>query len=82
MTVVDKRWWLNAKVDGTGVLLHDLAASGDVWSENVADAHPVVVRDLFAKGCADAEGGFPEFLMDLARNQMDAPGCSALAARA
>jgi arylsulfatase A-like enzyme len=79
-TVITKKWWLNCKADGGGVLLHDLAAA-DPFVDNVADEHPDVVRDLFAKAEADAVGGFPDWVIGLARNQADAPGCSDLAAR-
>jgi hypothetical protein len=81
VTVITQRWWLNSKVDGTGVLLHDLAAE-DPFAANVGDEHPDVVNKLFALAVEDAVGGFPEWLLDLARNQADAPGCSDLAARA
>ena len=81
VTVITDRWWFNAKVDGTGVLLHDLASS-DPFVENVADAHPDVVNALFARAVEDAGGRFPEWLMALARDQADAPGCSDLVARA
>ena len=79
-TVITKKWWLNFKVDDTGFLLHDLEAE-DPWAKNVADAHPDVARDLAAKARADAKGGYPEWLVGLAKNQADAPGCSDLAAR-
>jgi arylsulfatase A-like enzyme len=81
VTVVDDRWWLNCKVDGTGALLHDIE-SPDPFATNVADENPDEVRRLFALAEEDAAGGFPEWLVDLARNQADAPGCSDLAARA
>jgi len=81
VTVITDRWWLNCKVDGTGVLLHDLQA-GDPFARNVADDNVEVVNDLFARAKEDAIGGFPEWLIDLARTEMDAPGCSDLAARA
>jgi arylsulfatase A-like enzyme len=81
VTVITERWWLNSKVDGTGVLLHDLEAS-DPFATNVGDQHPDVVNGLFAQAVADAKGGFPEWLLALARDQADAPGCSDLAARA
>jgi len=80
-TVITDRWWMNCKVDGTGVLLYDLQA-GEPCAANVARAHPDVVNELFALAVADARGGFPEWLLELARNQADAPGCSDLAARA
>ena len=81
VTVNDDGWWLNAKVDGTGVLLHDLEA-GEPFEKNVARDRPDVVKRLFALAREDAGGPFPEWLLDLARNQADAPGCSDLAARA
>jgi len=80
VTVVSDRWWLNCKVDGTGPLLHDLS-DGDPFACNVADKHPGVVRDLFARARADAKGGFPDWLLELAGSELDAPGCSVLAAR-
>ena len=81
VTVITERWWFNSKVDGTGVLLYDLQAD-DPYARNVGDEYPDVVNDLFAYTVEDAKGGFPEWLLDLARNQADAPGCSDLAARA
>ena len=83
VTVVTGRWWLNCKVDGTGVLLHDLNAA-DPFARNVAGENPDVAKELFALAVAeaDAKGGFPEWLLNMARDQTDAPGCSDLAARA
>ena len=81
VTAITDRWWFNAKVDGTGVLLYDLAA-GDPFARNAASEHPDDVNDLFAQVVADAGGGFPDWLVELARNQADAPGCSELVARA
>ena len=80
VTVVTERWWFNGKVDGTGALLYDLTAA-DPFADSVAAAQPEVVRELFAVAEGDAEGGFPEWILDLARNEADAPGCSDLAAR-
>jgi arylsulfatase A-like enzyme len=82
VTVITREWWLNSKVDGTGVLLHDLRAA-DPFARNVASERPEVAKDLFAKARADADekGGFPDWLIELARSQEDAPGCSDLAAR-
>jgi arylsulfatase A-like enzyme len=84
VTVVTDRWWLNCKVDGTGVLLHDLDVPGqdDPFAANVAAAHPDVVNELFSVATQDADGGFPDWLLALARDQADAPGCSDLVARA
>lgn len=81
VTVVTDRWWLNCKVDGTGILLYDLNAT-DPFAENVAEENPDVVKTLFSMMEKDAAGGFPGWLIDLAKNQADAPGCSDLAARA
>ena len=80
-TVITERWWFNCKVDGTGVFLHDLQAS-EPYARNSADEQPGVVKDLWDVAREDAAGGFPEWLVELARNQADAPGCSDLAARA
>jgi arylsulfatase A-like enzyme len=80
VTVITDRWWFNSKVDGTGVLLHDLEGS-DPFARNMADDRPDVANALFAEAIADAEGGFPDWLVELARNQADAPGCSDLVAR-
>jgi len=81
VTVVTDRWWFNGKVDGTGALLYDLTAA-DPFAGSIAAAQPEVVRELFAVAEDDAKGGFPEWILDLARNEADAPGCSDLAARA
>ncbi len=80
VTVIDDRWWLNCKADGTGVLLRDLHADAP-FAANVADDNRDVVRRLFDAAMDDAGGDLPEFLLDMARRQEDAPGCSALAAR-
>ena len=81
MTVITDKWWFNCKADGTGVLLHDSKAS-DPFARNVGDEHPDVVDNLFAQAKEDAGGSFPGWILELARNQADAPGCSDLAARA
>ena len=80
-TVIDECWWLNCKVDGTGVLLHDLKEA-DPFVRNVAGDNAEEAKRLFALAEADARGGFPEWLVELARRHRDAPGCSDLAARA
>ncbi len=79
--MINDRWWLNCKADGTGVLLHDLKAV-EPFTKNVAWQNVEVVNELFALAKADAGGGFPEWILELARSQKDAPGCSDLAARA
>lgn len=81
VTVIDQRWWLNCKVDGTGVLLHDLKEA-EPFVKNMARENVETVNRLFALAKADAVGGFPEWIFELARSQKDAPGCSDLAARA
>lgn len=80
VTVITDRWWFNCKVDGSGVLLYDLEAS-EPFDRNVAHEHRDVVNNLFGQAKEDAGGSFPEWLVNLARNQADAPGCSDLAAR-
>jgi len=79
--VITDKWWFNCKVDGTGVLLYDREAS-DPFARNVAHEYPDVVQELYAQALEDAGGSFPEWIIQLAQNQADAPGCSDLAARA
>jgi arylsulfatase A-like enzyme len=79
-TVVTDRWWFNSKVNGTGILLYDLQAA-DPFVRNVANEHPDVARSLFKVAESDAKGGYPDWLVKLADNQADAPGCSDMAAR-
>jgi len=81
VTVITDSWWLNCKVDGTGVLLWDLRVA-DPFADNVAGSFPGIVNDLFAQAVADAGGSFPDWLLKLAQDQGDAPGCSDLVARA
>ncbi|MFO7956988.1 MAG: sulfatase [Candidatus Brocadiia bacterium] len=80
VTVITEGWYMNCKVDGSGPFLFDLSAEVP-YETNVAEEHPELVRDLFETAVEDAGGEFPEFLMKMAREQKDAPGCSALAAR-
>jgi arylsulfatase A-like enzyme len=77
-TVVTDRWWFNCKFDGTGVFLYDLQASNP-FSRNVADEYHEVVNALFKQAKDDAGGHFPDWLVELAQNEADAPGCSLLA---
>ena len=69
-------------------LLHVLADDGlggddpreDPFAETVDN--PEAVDELFKLATEEASGGFPEWLLDMAKNQEDAPGCTDLAARA
>jgi arylsulfatase A-like enzyme len=79
-TLINDRWWFNCKVDGTGFLLFDMNDAGPS-GENVAEHNPDIAKALFEQVKEDAGGSFPEWLVDLARNQADAPGCSEVAAR-
>jgi hypothetical protein len=80
VTLITDRWWFNCKVDGTGALLYD-SENTQPFIRNVADDNIDVVNHLFAQAKEDAKGSFPEWLVELARTQADAPGCSDLAAR-
>jgi len=80
MTVINEDWWLNCKINGKGVFLYDLNAERP-FDNNVANANEDVVKQLFAKGVADAGNEFPDFLAERAEKQADAPGCSELAVR-
>jgi len=79
-TVVTNRWWFNGKVDGSGALLYDLDAP-DPFARSVAEEHREVSETLFHMAADDAGGPFPDWLLDMARKQENAPGCSDLAAR-
>lgn len=80
MTVIDDRWWFNAKIDGTGGFLYDMNTDPDL-EKNIADEQPEQAKRLYRLGVEDAGGDFPEYLKDLCSKQADAPGCSALVAR-
>ncbi len=73
VTVVYDRWWLTCKIDGTGLILHDLAED-DPFTTNVAQDNTEVVKTLFATAMADAAGGFPDGLLKAAGRQPNAPG--------
>jgi len=80
MTVIDERWWLNIKIDGTGAFLYD-KQNDPGFQKNVADIYPDEVKRLYRVGTEDAGGSFPEYLEQICANQADAPGCSSLVAR-
>ncbi len=80
ITVIDDRWWFNAKIDGTGGFLYDLKSDPQLL-RNVAEDYPEEAKRLYRKAVEDANGVFPDFLEKLCANQADAPGCSALCAR-
>lgn len=80
VTVIDDNWWLNCKIDGTGGFLYNLADDPG-FERNVADKHPEEVKRLLGLALEEAQGPFPDYLLDVCANQADAPGCSALAAR-
>jgi len=75
IAVIDDCWWLSCKLDGTGVILHDLSAEAP-FSRNVADGHQDVVNELYSLAMADAVGGLPEGLLKRAKNLKNAPGSS------
>ena len=80
-TVITPKWWFNCKADGAGVLLYDLEAAAP-FAANVARQHCDVADKLFCLAKQDAGGAFPDWIIKLAQEQADAPGCSDLAARA
>jgi arylsulfatase A-like enzyme len=79
-TVINDHWWFNCKFDGSGVLLFD-RNTPDPFAKNVADDHQEVVNQLYDIARQDAGGSFPEWLLNLAKMEADAPGCSPIAAR-
>jgi hypothetical protein len=79
-TVITDRWWFNGKIDGSGALLRDLN-DPDPFARNVAEEHPEVTRELFAKAQEDARGGFPDWLFDMCRDHPNLPESSDLLVR-
>ena len=54
--------------------------SGPIRSRRTwSTREPALVRELFAAGAAEAAGGFPGYLLELAQSAVDAPGCSPIA---
>jgi len=80
VTVIDSQWWLNCKVDGKGPFLYNLTAD-PLLKKNVTEENKDVVDRLFAKAISDAGGSFPDYLLKLASEKTDFPGCSPIAAR-
>ncbi|HOL49890.1 MAG TPA: sulfatase [bacterium] len=79
-TVITAEWWLNFKMDMTGILLYRRKGK-DTFKKNYAAQYPNVVKNLMDIAVKDAGGSFPQWLVEMAKKQMDAPGCSDLAAR-
>ena len=79
MTVITDRWWFNSKIDGRGAFLFD-SPRPPSGAPNLASTLPDVSEELFRVGVGDARGGFPDYLLALAQNINDAPGCSPFAA--
>lgn len=80
VTVINDKWWLNCKIDGTGAFLYDLTADAKL-ENNIADSYPEEVTRLYEIAVHDAGGSFPDYLEAVCANRADAPGCSALVAR-
>ncbi len=72
VTVVNDRWWLSIRDDGSGPVLHDLTEV-QPFESNVAGDNPDAVKELFGLAKADAKGEFPDWLVQLAREQQDLP---------
>jgi len=67
----------------TGLNSPELArAMGPALQVGKADEHRDVVKEMFARALTDANEEMPAYLLNLAAQAKDAPGCSALAARA
>lgn len=81
IVVVTDEWWLSIKANGRGALLYPRTVAGTPDAVSVADRYPRVVDELFAKALAQAgDNGFPDFVLDAADRDDDAPGCSPVAA--
>lgn len=79
-TVITDKWWFNCTVLGTQCKLYDLE-SNDPFARDVAEDHADVVDEMFRIAQENARGPFPEWLVEVAETNADAPGCTALAAR-
>lgn len=79
-TVITRKWWFNCTVLGTQCRLYDLEAA-DPFARDIASERPDVLEDMFAYATNDAVGGFPDWLIEMAKRGTDAPGCTVLAAR-
>ncbi len=82
-TVINQKWWFNSTILGTQCRLYDLETK-DPFSRDVAADHPEVLQEMFdlaVQDAREAKGEFPEWLVELARQDADAPGCTVLAAR-
>ena len=80
VTVINDQWWFNCKINRKGPFLYDLR-SRNPFDTNVASSNPEVINYLFNLAIDEAEGRIPEYLIELADKNMDAPGCSNLVAR-
>lgn len=80
VTVINDEWWLNCKINGRGPFLYNLAKD-PFLKKNIAEENKDIVNHLFAKAIADAGGSFPDYLLELAKKEIDFPGCSPIAAR-
>ena len=78
VTVITDDWWFNCRINGKGPFLYNLK-SKNPFSENVADSYPDISRGLFDLALKDAGGKFPGYLIEMAENEKDHPGCSDLA---
>jgi len=78
ITVITDNWWFNCRVNGNGAFLFDLSKD-EPFKDNVANAKIDIVKELFSIAKQDANGKFPDYLVKMANNEIDAPGCSDLA---
>ncbi len=78
ITVIDDNWWLNCKVNGKGAFLFDLS-NINPFENNVATRNRKKTKELFKLALKDANGNIPDFLIEIADKNEDAPGCSDLA---
>jgi len=72
VAVINDRWWFDCRADGSGPLLRDVKQPAP-FTSNVAADNPETVKELFDVAKADATGGFPEYILELARTQPNIP---------
>lgn len=80
VTVINKDWWFNSRINGKGVFLYNLKEKFP-FKKNLSDENPEIVKELFNIAVYDGGGKFPDYLLKMAENEEDAPGCSQLAVK-
>ena len=65
-------------MDGRGAFLFDRKRT-ERFAENLADERARALPRAVRRRRAEAAGGFPGYVLELAKSAADAPGCSPIA---